>query len=120
MKSARSKAITMETVGKTRLAIEYPWNTSGTPLFDRLQNLGNDFGLGLRPDVAFAVKANTDRAGFHVATANDQHGVDLGLLSVRNLTVDLIRAVVPFRADKVGTEFVHDGLGIVHQRFFIA
>ena len=48
-------------------------------LFDRRQNIRHDFRLRLRAEVAFAVEADADGAGGHVARADDQHGVDFGL-----------------------------------------
>src|ERR1041385_5219660 len=49
------------------------------------QDVGHDFGLWLRANVSLAVETDTDRAGFHVAAADDQHGVDLGLFGVGDL-----------------------------------
>src|SRR6185295_10441612 len=43
------------------------------PLADRGQNVGYDFGLWFRSNVSLAMEPDTDRAGFHVAAADDQH-----------------------------------------------
>ena len=58
--------------------------------------------------------------GLHVARADDQHGMHLRCFGALDFAVDLVGAVIAFGADHVDTEFLHDGFGIVHQRFIVA
>ena len=75
---------------------------------------------GLRAEVAFAVDADADGAGFHVAVADDEHGVDFHLLGVGDLRFDVVAAGVEFGADLVGAQFGLDGAGVFEQRGFVA
>jgi hypothetical protein len=50
-------------------------------LFDHRENAGNGFISRLSAEVAFAVNANADGIGFHVALSDHKHGVDFDLLS---------------------------------------
>ena len=45
------------------------------PLPNRRQNIRHDFGLRLRSEISFAVNAEADGVGFHVAVTDEQ-GVD--------------------------------------------
>src|SRR5436190_24251387 len=56
-------------------------------LFDRRQNFCYDLGLRLRAVVSFAMQAQRDVAGFHVATTNHQHRVDFRFFGVLDLAV---------------------------------
>ena len=56
---------------------------------------------------------------FHVATADDEDGVDIGFFGVGDLAFDWIGAEIGFAADHAGAEFLDDLLGVVHQRFFV-
>src|SRR6266498_4311668 len=90
------------------------------PLLNRLQNIRNDLSLRLCAEVAFAVEANGNVASFHVARADDEHGVHFRLLGPLNLAVDLVGAEVAFGANHVGAELGYNALRIVHQRFIVA
>src|SRR5665811_138578 len=52
---------------------------SSPPLFDARQNIRHDFTFRLRALRAAVVETDAHRAGFHVATADDQHRVDAQL-----------------------------------------
>jgi len=47
----------------------------GTPFFDRLQDFADGFGARFGAEVTFAVNADADCAGFHVAFSDYKHGV---------------------------------------------
>ena len=66
------------------------------------------------------VEAHAHRARFHVAVADDEHGVDFGFFGVRNLAFDWVGAEITFAADHVRAEFLDDGFRVIHQRFFVA
>jgi len=66
---------------------------------------------------AAVVEADAHRAGFHVATADDQHGVDAQLFRVGNLGLERRGAEIRVHAHHVRAELVHDVLGAVDQRF---
>ena len=89
---------------------------SGATIFDRRQNIRHDFRLRLRALRAAVVETHAHRAGFHVATANDQHRVDAQLFRVGNLCLERRRAEIGIHAHHVRAEFVHDGLGVINQR----
>src|SRR5688572_6299858 len=57
-------------------------------LFDARQNVRHDLCLRLRALRAAVVEAHTHRAGFHVATTDDEHGVDAQLFRVGNLCLE--------------------------------
>jgi len=46
--------------------------------------------------------------------------VDFGLFGLLDFAVDLVVAVIPLGAHEVGAQFPHEGLGVVHQRGFLA
>ena len=58
-------------------------------------------------------------ARFHVATADDEHGVDAGLLGVGNLRLERCGAEIRVHADHVRTQLGHYGLGVVDQCFVV-
>src|SRR6267142_314045 len=99
-------------LGLPRLEIEsFNLQRSRTPLFYRRQNIRHNFGFGFRADVAFAVDADADVAGFHVARADDEHGVDPGLLGVGDLRLDGVGTEIALATDEVRAQFADDGLG---------
>ena len=69
---------------------------------------------GLKPEVAFAVDADGDVAGFEVAFAEDEHGVDFPLLGVGDLGFDRVAASESIVArTPCGAEFGVDAAGVV-------
>src|SRR5262249_7488803 len=80
----------------------------GVAFANRLQNLGNGFGAGFGAEIAFAVDADADRVGFHVAFADHEHGVHFHLFGSLDLAIDLVGAVVDFRAHLMSAEFVQN------------
>ena len=62
------------------------------------------------------MKTDAYRTSFHVARADDEHGVDTRLLGVGDLGLDGCGAEVRLHADHGRAEFVHDGLGVINQR----
>ena len=58
-------------------------------LFDTRQNIRHDLRLRLRALRAAVVEADAHRAGFHVATADDEHRVDTQLFRVGNLRLSM-------------------------------
>ena len=89
---------------------------SGATIFDARQNVRDDFRLRLRALRAAVVETHTYRAGFHVATADDEHGVDAQLFRVGDLRLERRGAEIGIHAHHVCAEFVHDGLGVIYQR----
>ena len=75
---------------------------------------------GLGAEIAFAVDADADGVGFHVAVADDEHGVDFHLLGVRDLGFHVIAAGVELGADLMGAEFGLNCAGVFEQRRFVA
>lgn len=65
---------------------------------------------------AFAVEADTDGTGVHVAAADDEHGVDAQLLRVLNLPFDRAVAEVGAHADLLAAEFGGDALRVGDKR----
>jgi hypothetical protein len=53
----------------------------GKPFFDRPQNIGNSFAAWFRTEIAFAVNADADGVGFHIALSDYEHGMDFHLLA---------------------------------------
>ena len=79
--------------------------------------------LRLRALRAFVVETDADRAGFQVAAADDEHGVDAQLFRVLNfrarsrfIGVDGITAEVGAHADHLSAQFVGDVLRVFHER----
>ena len=60
------------------------------PLFDRRQNVRHHFALRLGAEIAFAVDAHANVARFHVARADDEHGVNFRQFRVLDLAVDFV------------------------------
>jgi hypothetical protein len=77
-----------------------------TTFFDRLQNFGDCFAARFGPEIAFAVDPDAHYARIHVALSDHEHGVDFHLLSALDFAVDLIGALVEFRANLMSTQFV--------------
>jgi hypothetical protein len=71
----------------------------GAPLFDCSKQIRDDFSARFGAEIAFAVDAHADGIGFHVAFADHEHGVHFHLFGALDLAVDLVGAVVEFRAD---------------------
>ncbi len=51
-----------------------------SPLFDRAENIGDSFGARFCAEISFAVDADTDGVGFHVAFSDHEHSVHFHLL----------------------------------------
>ena len=66
------------------------------------------------------MEADAHVAGFHIATTDDQHGMDFRFLGVLDFAVDFVHRVIGVRADEIRAEFGHDGFGVVHKRLVIA
>ena len=81
---------------------------SSASLFDGLQNFGECFGARFRPEIPFAVDANADCVGLHVAFSEHEHGVNLLLLGALNFAVDLVDAFIDFGADFVNAQLVQN------------
>src|SRR6478736_8598729 len=86
-------------------------------LFDARQNVRDDLRLRLRALRAAVVEAHAYRAGFHVATADDEHRVDAQLFRVGDLRLERRRAEIRIHTHHVRAQFGHDGLGVIDQRF---
>ena len=86
---------------------------SSTPLFDRLQYLGNRFTAGLGAKIAFAVDADTDSIGVHVAFSDHEHGVDFHLFGTLDFAVDLVAAVVEFCANLMSAQFFQNRARVI-------
>jgi hypothetical protein len=80
----------------------------GAAVADGFEDGGYDFGFGFGALVAFAVEADADVAGFEVARADDEHGVDFGFLGALDFAVDFVGAKIAFGADLLGAEFGYD------------
>ncbi len=89
------------------------------PLSNTRENIRHDLRLRLRALRAAVVQTHAHRAGFHVATADDQHCVDAQLFRVGDLRLERRRAEIRIHAHHVRAQFVHDGLGVVDQRFVV-
>src|SRR5437763_946685 len=92
-------------IGKTHL------HPSRSPLTNGGNDLHNHFPLRLRSYIAFAMEADADGVGLHVARADDEHGVDFGFFGALDFAVDLVVGEIAFAADHVGAEFFHDIIG---------
>jgi hypothetical protein len=73
-----------------------------------LQDLGNGFGARFGAEIAFAVDADADGVGFHVAFSNYEHGVHFHLLGALDFPVDFVGAFVDFRADLMTAQLVQN------------
>ena len=62
------------------------------------------------------MQTDAHRAGFEVAAADNQHGVDAQLFRVLNLSLDRIVAEVGAHADHLPAQFTGDVLGVFHER----
>src|SRR5262245_24924061 len=79
-----------------------------SPLLDRGENLRHNFGARLRAKISLAVNANAHSIGLDVALSNHKHGMHLHLFGPLDFAVDLIAAVVDFRADLMSAQFVQN------------
>src|SRR5438105_4478794 len=93
---------------------------SSTALFDRGEDVGDDFASWFRAEVAFAVDADADSTGFQVAAADDQHGVDFHLLGALDFAIDFVGGKIGLDSDFVRAEFGDDLLRVVEQRLLVA
>ena len=66
------------------------------------------FGARFRAEIAFAMDADADGVGFHVAFPDYEHGVHFHLLGALDFPVDLVVALVDFRADLVTAQFIQN------------
>jgi hypothetical protein len=82
---------------------------SGATFFDRLKNIRDHVIARLRAEIAFAVHAKTHSVGFHVAVADNQHGVDFHLLGALDLAVNFVGRSVELGADFMRTKVVQNG-----------
>src|SRR5947207_2699549 len=80
------------------------------PEFENWANKVWRFGA----EIAFAVNADADGIGFHIAFSNHEHGMDFHLFGALNFAVDLVGAVVNFRADLVSAQFLQNRSRVVH------
>ena len=87
---------------------------SSTPLFDRQENVRDRFATRFGAEISFAVNADADGIGFHIAFSNHEHGMDFHLFGALNFAVDLVGAVVNFRADLVSAQFLQNRSRVVH------
>ena len=62
------------------------------------------------------METDADHAGFQVARADDEHGVDFALFGVGDLGVDRVGAEVGFHAHLAGAKFLGDGFRVFHER----
>lgn len=83
---------------------------SGTSHFDRGKGVRNDFIAWLRALRAAGVQAHGDVAGFKVALAEDEHGVDARVLGVGDLHLDRFVGEVAGHADEVLAQLVDERL----------
>ena len=65
------------------------------------------------------VEADAYCAGFHVAAADDEHGVDAQFFGVGGLGLERRGAEIRVHAHHVRAEFGHDRLGVVDQRLVV-
>ena len=95
-------------------------NALGTTLFDRRQDVGDDFVARLGAEIALAVNAQADGIRFHVTVSDHEHGVNLHLLGALDLAIDLVGRCIDFGAHFLRAQLVQDGAGVFEQRRFIA
>ena len=57
---------------------------------------------------------DTNSVRFHVALADDKHGVDFHLFGALDFAVDLVGALVDFCADLVSAQFTQNRSRIIH------
>src|SRR5882724_5815903 len=95
-------------------------SSTGAALFDRPQDFGDGFGARFGAEIAFAVDADANGVGFHVAFSNHKHGVYFHLLGSLDFAVDLVATFVDFRADLMSAQFLQNRSRVVDQLRFIA
>src|SRR5437763_11631251 len=79
---------------------------SAPSLFDRRENICDNFAARLRAQVSFTVNANAYSIGFQVPFSDDEHGVHFHLFGALDFAVDLVSAFVEFRTDLMGAELI--------------
>ena len=79
---------------------------SGRADFDLLEQRRDNFVSRFGAEISLSVHAHTNGAGFHVAFADDKHGVDFHLFGALDFTVDLVRAFVDFSAHLMSRSLV--------------
>src|SRR5436190_10810919 len=62
-------------------------SSTGAALFDRPQDFGDGFGARFGAKIAFAVDADADGVGLHIAFSNYQHSVDFHLFGPLDFAV---------------------------------
>jgi len=60
-------------------------NNALSPLFDRGEDFCHHFIAWSCTEIAFAVNADADSVGLHIAVSDDEHGVDFHLFGVGDL-----------------------------------
>ena len=68
--------------------MQYTHGRSGSPFRNDRHNLRHRFRLRLRGKDSLAVQANRNVSGFHIVTADDEHGVDPQWFHVLNVRLD--------------------------------
>ena len=76
-----------------------------------LKQTGDHFIARLRAEISFAVNADADRVGFHVAVSDHEHGMHFHLLGVRDLGFHVIAAGVELGADSLGAQLTFTTVG---------
>src|SRR5207244_12170791 len=79
---------------------------SAPSLFDRRENIRDNFAARFGAEIAFAVDTNADGVGFHVALADDKHGVDFHLLCALDFAVNVVAALVDLSANLMHAQLV--------------
>ena len=97
--STAARLLSVERLGRRILALRLLRSTASVTgvcasLLDRLERSAITSLRGFRAEIAFAVDAEADGVGFHVAVADDEHGVDFHLLGVGDLRLHVIAAGV--------------------------
>ncbi|MFM1944954.1 MAG: hypothetical protein RI897_3936 [Verrucomicrobiota bacterium] len=65
------------------------------------------------------MEAEGDVAGVFFTSADDEHGMHLGLFGALDFAVNFVGTEVAFHADPGGAEFLDDGVGVIDEGFFI-
>src|SRR5947207_14199548 len=79
---------------------------SAPSLFDRRENIRDNFAARFGAKIAFAMNADANGVGFHVAFSNNEHGVHFHLLGALDFAVDVVGALVDLRTDLMGAQLV--------------
>src|SRR5439155_3316972 len=81
---------------------------SAPSLFDRRENIRDNFAARFGAEIAFAVNADADCTGVHVAFSDNEHSVHFHLLGPLDFPVDLVAALVDLGADLMRAQLVQD------------